>query len=198
MGLPPLGPTDPRFSDHYPWNHDQPRRFRLGALPLGAVAHGAVLALPLCVVLFVAVLVSPKAGPPAQTVPVATYAADLEARAALRALGADDAKAATDELAKLNTRVAREPADQPPKDPDDFDDLSEGPADHQDQRPPASKADKRSHPKKVQPKRATSRGSTAKRPSSQFLSELARRNKLEKRRAQRRSRRAPKSRAVRF
>ncbi|RLB49500.1 MAG: hypothetical protein DRI90_24475 [Deltaproteobacteria bacterium] len=190
MGLPPMGPTDPRFTDNHPWTHLQPKRRRLSALPWSAVARGAMLAMPLCVVLFVLVVASPEAGPPAQTVPVAGYATDLEAPLWLVTGDIDDADDETDELAKLNTRIDTDRADRAPAAPDDFDDLA---ADLDATSPPQSASSRAEEPK--QPK---ARSSVGRRSSSQFLGQLGERTRPAKPRAQRRSRRAPPITAIRF
>jgi len=80
LGLPPLGPGDPRAGE-VSW-HAAPPRGRLRSLPLRDVARGAVLAMPLCVVLFVFVLASPEPGPPAETVPLSRPGALLDRPAA--------------------------------------------------------------------------------------------------------------------
>ncbi|MBW2453862.1 MAG: protein kinase [Deltaproteobacteria bacterium] len=197
LGLPPLGPVDPRFGDpqlddDHPWHHPPPRRSRLRALPLREVARGAVLAMPLCILLFVFVLASPEPGPPAETVPLTRHGAAVDLTPEPAKPASQDGQPPQDEPGDQAEETAAEP---PPAEASDFDDLPQGAATPPPDRArtPGATKRKQTGKKKARPRRSNERA------GSQFLGGLGKGDPpKKKRRTRRRSKKRRQRVTVRF
>ncbi len=125
MGLPPLAPIALPVGDDHRWHPQPPRRSRLHALPMGAVARGAILAMPLCILLFVFVLASPEPGPPAQTVPLSRHGGAVDLAPERPKPPSVVGQSPQDEPGDRAAETAAPPAEPLPAEATDFDGIAQ-------------------------------------------------------------------------